>query len=322
VVARRQILDLGGSAGDIRRMRRRRELTTVHDGVYVDHTGPLTRRQRQWAAVLACWPAALHRRSALEAHGMTRDRPLHATDQPVVVAVDASRTPGPRRGVRVERVADLDRWVLDRRSPPVTTVEFALLKEASSRTETHAIAVLADGCRQGLTTAGRLVETLEQLPRLKNRRHLLAVLEDVASGAHSLLEQRYLSWIERAHGLPTGERQVRVVGPERICYRDVRYQHQATLVELDGRFGHRDAEDRWADLDRDVSAAVDGEITIRLGWLQVTQPCRVAGALGVILQTRGWTGAPWPCGPECLIADAVGSGSPGDSDPTRRPRGA
>ena len=31
----------------------------MHNGVYVDHTGPLTWLQRAWAGVLAVWPAAL-----------------------------------------------------------------------------------------------------------------------------------------------------------------------------------------------------------------------------------------------------------------------
>ncbi|QSR29994.1 hypothetical protein CFI00_05605 [Nocardioides sp. S5] len=51
----------------------RGELVVIHPRVYVDHSGTPTRRQLEWAAVLACAPAALHRESALDAHGMTRD---------------------------------------------------------------------------------------------------------------------------------------------------------------------------------------------------------------------------------------------------------
>jgi hypothetical protein len=41
VVARKQILALGGQPHDIRRMVRRRALASVHRGVFVDRTGEL-----------------------------------------------------------------------------------------------------------------------------------------------------------------------------------------------------------------------------------------------------------------------------------------
>ncbi|HEX2893331.1 MAG TPA: hypothetical protein VHO29_04930 [Marmoricola sp.] len=40
------------------------------------------------------------------------------------------------------------------------------------------------------------------------------------------------------------------------------------------------ALDRWADLDRDLDAAGANQLTVRLGWQQVLQPCRTAEALG------------------------------------------
>jgi hypothetical protein len=46
VIARRQALEAGLTDNDIRRRLRRREWVSVHPGVYVDHTGPLTWLQR------------------------------------------------------------------------------------------------------------------------------------------------------------------------------------------------------------------------------------------------------------------------------------
>ena len=63
VVARRQAVSLGLGPADLARLVRRRELAGVNPGVYVDHTGPLTRHQRTWAAVLFCWPSALSHES-------------------------------------------------------------------------------------------------------------------------------------------------------------------------------------------------------------------------------------------------------------------
>jgi hypothetical protein len=67
VVARSQLLAAGATEADLRRALRRRDLTAIHEGVYVDHTGPPTWRQRAWAAVLAVQPAALYDVSALRA---------------------------------------------------------------------------------------------------------------------------------------------------------------------------------------------------------------------------------------------------------------
>ncbi|MEJ7794039.1 MAG: hypothetical protein WKF50_00660 [Nocardioides sp.] len=320
VVARRQVLELGGTPNDVRRKRRRREWTMVHPGVYVHHSGPLTRRQRLWAAVLACGSGAvLHRESALEAHGLTRDRSPAAST--IYVAVEASRRVDPPPGVRVERVEGLTDWVPAVRRPPRTGVELAALKVTGGSTETGAIAVVADVCRQGLTTPDRLVAALTRLPRLTGRARLLEVLSDVASGAHSVLEHRYLDEVERAHGLPRGVRQRREVTSDGVAFRDVLYVDQAALVELDGRFGHTDTDDRWDDLDRDIASATTGRITLHLGWRQVLDPCRLATAVGAALRARGWHGAPIPCGPDCML-DAGGSESPGDPDPPQTPRSA
>src|SRR5262245_46437779 len=68
VVARRQAVECGLTVNDIRRRVRRREWAPAgHPAVYVEHTGPLTWRQRAWAAVLYAWPSALAGDSALRA---------------------------------------------------------------------------------------------------------------------------------------------------------------------------------------------------------------------------------------------------------------
>ena len=69
LVSRRQALGHGLSVTDIKRLVRRREWVAVSPGVYVNHTGALTWRQRAWAAVLAAGPgAALCLGSALRGH--------------------------------------------------------------------------------------------------------------------------------------------------------------------------------------------------------------------------------------------------------------
>ena len=163
----------------------------------------------------------------------------------------------------------------------------------------EAVAILADVVREGLTVPARLEGALLGLARLPRRRLLLDVLRDVESGAESPLERRYLRDVERRHGLPRGERQVRDEGAGGAVFRDVRYPAYRTNIELDGRLGHSETLDRWADLDRDLEAATRGDTTLRVGWRQVLEPCRLAATVGSVLTLRGWKGRAGPCGEGC-----------------------
>ncbi len=302
VVSRRQVLECGGDDVDIRRMLRRRMWARVHVGVYVDHTGPLTWAQRCWSAVEFHWPAALHRETALAWAGLRHDRGGRSTQEPIMLMVEADRNLVPVAGVCVERVRDARMHLSLHRWPPRAQLECALLKVAADRDLAGAIAVLADACQQRRTDPQRLLAALEEQPALPGRALLLQILRDVSTGAFSVLEQRYLNDVERAHGLPTGMRQARELSAGRTVFRDVAYLDQLVLVELDGRFGHRDAGDRWHDLDRDLAAAVAARITVRLGWAQVLAPCRVARSMAEILSARGWSGTPYPCRGACDIS--------------------
>ena len=315
VVSRRQVLDQGGNDLEIARLVRRREWARVHEGVYVDHTGPLTRRQEEWAAVLLHAPAALDGRSALRAHGI-EDQP-GARHEDVEVVVDRARRVTDRPGVTTSQIRGFAAAVLLDASPPRLRLEHAALRVASrARTEDGAVGVLADVVRAGRTTPDRLLATLEKMPRLPRRRLLAEALADVGAGVESPLEHRYLHHVERAHRLPVGHRQVRestqVIEGEAIVVvrRDVRYPGLATLVELDGVLGHAAAVDRWNDLERDIVAAVHGSVTLRAGWQQVLHPCRLAVLVGAVLGARGWSEVPVRCGDECPA---------GPSTSTRRP---
>lgn len=263
VVARRQVLALGGRPHDVRRMVRRRELAEVLPGVDVDHTGVPTWSQR----------------------ALRRDR--GGPSPTIHVMVDATRTVAAPPGVTVERVRDAASWTQDNRRPPRARVELALLKSAAAWSEAGAVALLSDACHQGLTTPLRLLEVLEQLTRLPGRAWLQEVLRDVSAGTRSVLERRCLRDVERAHGLPRATRQDRVSTDGRVVYRDAHYVGQHTLV-----------------------AATDGLLTLRPGWAQVLEPCRLSGIVARVLQARGWGGRPRPCGPCCPV-DARGRGLAG-----------
>lgn len=302
VISRRQVRVCGFDDVEIERRIRRREWARIHDGVYVGHTGEPSWQQLAWAAVLYHWPAALAGRSALVAHGLRSHDGGEPTTMEVAVA-HGRRVVDPV-GVRTSTLNDFDAATQTHLSPPRVRVEHAVLTvAAAARTEDAAVAVAADACQSRRTTARRLAECLQGRTRLRHRRLLLTILEDVAAGAYSALERRYLAQVERPHGLPLGKRQRRVSQGPSPAYRDVDYLGLRTVIELDGRLGHEKAADRWADIERDIDSIVAGETTVRLGWRQVLEPCRVAGLVGRVLTTGGWTGEVKACGPECRVSN-------------------
>ncbi len=317
VVSRRQVVAAGYDDNDIERWIRRRQWARVHPGVYVDHTGELSWLQEAWAAVLFHWPAALSHDSALVPTGSDRMAQLQprGPGELIHVAIDRSRRGVELRGIRLHRVPLLDEKTLWNLGPPRMRPEEAVLLAAGSRDRpTDALAVIADACQSGRTTPARLIATMGSSRRMRHGAWLRAVLQDVAQGVRSVLEHGYLTRVERAHGLPRARRQApgRVEGTGSV-YRDVEYPAYRTIVELDGRLGHEEAHDRWADLERDVDAQVNGSTTLRLSWSQVfASPCRTARAVARVLAARGWDGGARPCGPECALAGR--SSAPGAGD--------
>ena len=316
VVSRSQVVACDGNDNDIARMVRRREWAPVHPGVYVAHNGPLSTRQREWAAVLYCQPAAITGISALRRHGLRigRESEQHDSGDIVHIAIARDRRIAERPGIRVTRTKVFGAAVLDNLSPPRIRLEHAVLQYAAgTRNETACVGAICDAVQSRRTTPARLLAALEALPRLRHRALLQRILADVALGAHSVLEREYLLRVERAHSLPSGARQRWSRAGRSTVFRDVEYPHQATLVELDGRLGHERALDRWDDLERDVEALVEGSLTLRLGWAQVLDACRCASSVAKVLSARGWTGSPQKCSVSCSIGAISGAGHAKDA---------
>jgi hypothetical protein len=146
-----------------------------------------------------------------------------------------------------------------------------------------------------LTTTGALAR---DLPRRLGQRwgtELRDVLGDVAAGAHSVLEVRYVRDVERPHGLPTAKRQLATdLGRRR--YHDNGYVEQRVIVELDGRIGHEGWAGRRFDANRDRHVAGGGWFAVRAGWSEVAgTPCVLALEIANVLRARGWTGSPRRC---------------------------
>lgn len=199
----------------------------------------------------------------------------------------------PRPGWSFRRDGE-DRLRRTRGTLPCILTETALVDVGADLGLDRWTALVLDAVRERRVSIDRVHAVLGRRRRGRERATRLALLGDLL-GLESDLELRYARDVERAHGLPPGERQASVTAGTRT---DVRYPGLATLIELDGRRGH-DGADAFRDLDRDNRHAIRGLTTLRYGSLDVRgRPCAVAWQVGVRLATRGWPGPFRRC-PRC-----------------------
>lgn len=291
IVARGQLLALGATDHDIARMLRRRELFCVHPGVYATHNGRLTGSQRNWVALFACAPAALSHESAMPG----------AEPAVVHVAVAADRTLKPVAGIAVHRTRHLATRVDWHRRPPRVRPEHATLDVMEARISQDdvagAYAALARACYTREITPRLLRHALDDRARVVRRDLVAGMIDDIESGAHSVLERGYLRLVERAHGLPRGRRQKSSRATGRRTDVDVCYEDYGVIVEPDGRAFHDSPEARDVDARRDLAErATSDVVTVRVTYgLVFNESCLTADRVAAILQRRGWEDDPVPC---------------------------
>ena len=143
---------------------------------------------------------------------------------------------------------------------------------------------------------------LDRRKKVRYRVELEAALSDVADGAFSLLEYRYVHGVERPHGLPAARRQAPVALGGSRRYLDNHYEDYRLGVELDGAAAHPVAE-RWRDIHRDNSLTRLRIEILRYNWSDVTtRRCGVAAEVADVLAQRGWPGPVRRCSPGCRAA--------------------
>ncbi|WP_206444348.1 type IV toxin-antitoxin system AbiEi family antitoxin domain-containing protein [Nocardioides turkmenicus] len=296
VATHAQLTAGGFSRIDIERAVRRNELRRVHPRVYIDHTGPLTWEQRAWAAVLYAGPAVLCRGSLEAPRGRDDGRPIH-------VAIDHSRKVMPQPGIVVHRMRNLELKAYGGTPPRLKAEDNALAMANEARSEIDAIAQVAEVASRSYVTAASLQAALDRAHSLRRRKLIQGLVDDLATGTHSVLEHGYLTKVERPHGLPEGRRQSPRTTASGNQFRDVEYEAYGLVVELDGALGH----ESWRDQARDADRSLDdlarlGSVTARLRFHQVFgTPCQTAARVGEILIRNGWTGPMRDCGPSCHL---------------------
>ena len=306
VASRQQLLDAGVTQKVIAARLARGRWQQLYRGVYATFTGPVPREAWLWAAVLRAGPgAALSYWTAAELHGLT-DAPQDDPASGIHVTVPATRrvrVPG----VVIHMSGRVGAATQPNREPPRTTIEETVLDLTQvARTFDQVCGWITRACARRLTTAEKLRTALAARKKLVFREEIADSLAAAGVGVHSVLEYRYLTDVERAHGLPPSLHQVRVVLDGKNAYRDVYYAEFRVAVELDGRFAHPD-EDRARDHHRDVVASAEGILTCRYVWEDVNQnPCDTAILQARVLRQRGWQGSPVPCGPDCPVSGRSG----------------
>jgi hypothetical protein len=302
VAGRKQAIRAGISRSAVRRRLAAGKWRRLHRGVYATFPGSLPRQAELWAAVVRAGPGAtLSHHTAAELHGLT-DKP----SEQIHITVPLTRNPGRRRkvsGVVIHRSSRIDTARHPALSPPRTTVEETVLDLVeTARDFDEAFTWICRAVGRRRTTAQRLAAALAARKRMRWRKELTAALADVADGAHSLLEHRYVTGVERAHGLPRAARQVRRRHGARATYLDNLYEEYELCVEVDGTTAHP-ADERWNDVRRDNANTARGTATLRFGWPEVTQyRCQSAILVADTLRRRGWPGTVQPCGPTCPVA--------------------
>jgi very-short-patch-repair endonuclease len=271
---------------------------TVHRGVYSVFTGQVSRPAVLWAAVRRAGSgAALSHQTAAEL--------FRLTDQPsalIHVTIPEIRRVGKIVGVVIHRSGRIADAVHPSLQPQRTRIEetvLDLVDAAGSFDAAFGMACAA--CQRRLTTSAHISEAMTRRGKLRWRDELTRALDQIGSGAHSLLEYRYLHRVERPHGLPAADRQARQSHNGRNRYLDNLYRDFGLCVELDGQQAHPD-DQRWSDLRRINDITEHGLTILRYGWTDVDRrSCHVAAQVAAVLRNLGWLGQARPCGRACAV---------------------
>jgi hypothetical protein len=260
---------------------------SIGPGVTVLHTGEPTDAQLRWAAVLHMGErSALTGDAALVAYGVKR---LTFTVHDVAVPAGAGLGWVRHKEITVRpwQLSRIEELTSPRPGVPVLKLEVALLHAAarapSDREAERRVAMVV---QQRLTTPGRIRTELEQMPRLRRRRLICVVLDDVEFGAHAESELEFLRFCRR-NGIPEPDEMQVKVRANGTKYLDARYRKQRVSVEVDG--AHHMWVEQWdADALRTLELAAEtrgtDELLVRLtsGNMRHSEP-EVATALRSLL---------------------------------------
>ncbi len=208
--------------------------------------------------------AAVASTSAAFLHGL-RTREPHI----VTIAVDRATHLRPPPGVRVLR------WTVSPdfaqvRGLKLVSVADAVLQSWAELPHDEGASLVVDAVRSGRTTGAALRERANALPRIRRRRPLERLLDDLSLGPESLLEHLAITRVFNTGEFAGFSPQVEVAVGRRRYRLDLFHVRARVAIELDGRRFHGDDASRRRDLARDADLATLGITTIRLTFEDVT----------------------------------------------------
>jgi hypothetical protein len=264
VCSRDQLRGLGVDSDAVDHQTMARRWSAIGPHVVVLHRGPLTERARRVAALLHCGSdSALASWTALEEQG------LAGWSRPAVHVIVPRGCAPPELPVDMgpivvhESRRHVPEHVAVRSGLAVHIAERAAIDTGAWTTSDRtACGVLAAVVQQRLTTPARLLETLDQVGKVRRLRLMRATVADLAGGSQALSEIDFIRFCRR-RGLPEPIRQqVRVDSRGRRRFLDAWWRlpnGHRLWVEIDG-MGHLDVSRWYDDLLRaaEIQAAPDG----------------------------------------------------------------
>ena len=231
VVARWQALAGGLTVEGWRWLHDGKRAQELLPGVVVLHRGTPTFAEKVQAAVLYGGDGAAVSGDAL-LHLLAPKRSTEPDTIDVAVAKACQIAPtGFFRPHRVSRLAELTHPV---RLPTQIRAAPGVLHAASwARSDRAGEWRVAAAVQSRLVTVTSLREALELLPRLKRRRAIRLVLDDVELGAHARTELDFLAFLRR-NRLPLPDRLQFQVRADGMRYLDAWWEAQRVAAEIDG----------------------------------------------------------------------------------------
>lgn len=240
---------LGWTKGAIRTQLEAHRWQRIFDGVYAVTTGDLPIESLWWAAHLRCGEtSALFGESALQAWR------IKAPSQPIEIAVPFTAS-ARASGLIIHRSRNPLATRIPRGLPPALLPQFAVLVVSNRLEPTDMMDLISSALQKGRVSADQVERAMRET-RVKHRKLILELLDEFRGGATTPLEIVGVRRILKAHGLPTGQGQVREQTSGRTVIRDRLVG--GLIIEFHGRLGHSDPGGRFRDLNRDNLAVLTG----------------------------------------------------------------
>ncbi|MBN2177245.1 MAG: DUF559 domain-containing protein [Demequinaceae bacterium] len=221
---------------------------------------------RSSAVLLWAGPrVALGGTSAAYAHRLIAQPPEYIT----VCAPRSARVRGPE-WIRVIQPTTTSTPVLLRglRTVPIGD---ALLQTWTELGTGPGTAILIEAVRKDRVQSRDLLARVSRYPRLRSRRALLRLLDEMRDGVESYLEHLAATRVFNTAEFRGLRRQHRIQSSGRAYVLDLFDPGSKVAVELDGRAFHGEDSARRRDLERDADLAALGIVTIRLTFEDVTR---------------------------------------------------